>query len=71
MASVICCRVILMYELATLRDSFNFKPESELEMQGQAVEFSNVSHQGPDAATRTGSKEILLEGGHIKCTTRG
>jgi hypothetical protein len=71
MASAICCRFILMYELAALRDSFNFKLESEIEMQGQAVEFSNVSHQGPDAATRTGSKEILLEGGHIKCTTRG
>ena len=62
MASVICCRVILMYELAVLRDSSKL-PESELEMQGQAVEFSNFSHQGPDAATRTGSKEILLEGG--------
>jgi hypothetical protein len=54
MASAICCRVILMYELAALRDSFNFNPESEVEMQGQVVEFSNVSHQGPDAAMRTG-----------------
>jgi hypothetical protein len=34
MASVICCRVILMYELATLRDSFNFNPKSKVGMQG-------------------------------------
>jgi hypothetical protein len=58
MASAICCRVVLMYELAALRDSFNFNPYSEVELQGQEVEYNSVSHKGSDPATRTGTREI-------------
>jgi hypothetical protein len=73
MASVISCRVILMYELATLRDSFNFNLESEVEMQEQELEFRNVSHKGFDRAMHTGTREIgsLLEPGHVEYTITG
>jgi hypothetical protein len=64
MASVISCRVVLMYELAILRDSFNCNLESEVEMQGQEVEFRDVSHKGFDRATHTGTRESLLEPGY-------
>jgi hypothetical protein len=53
-----------MYELAILRDSFNCNLESEVEMQGQEVEFRDVSHKGFDRATHTGTRESLLEPGY-------
>jgi len=71
MASVISCRVVLMYELAALRDSFNFNLESEVEMQEQVVEFCDVSHKSFDPATRTGTRENLLEREHVQYTITG
>jgi len=68
---VISCRVVLMYELAALRDSFNFNLESEVEMQEQVVEFCDVSHKSFDPATRTGTRENLLEREHVQYTITG
>lgn len=73
MASVICCRVVLMYELAALRDSFNFIDGSEVEMQvQQEMEFSDVSHEGSDPAKmRNGTRGNFLEQGPVQYTTIG
>jgi hypothetical protein len=34
-------------------------------MQEQELEFRNVSHKGFDRATHTGTRESLLEPGHV------
>lgn len=59
-----------MYELAVLRDSFNFNPESEVEMQEQEVDFSNISQKGSDPSSRTETMENLLEQGHEQYNKR-
>jgi len=66
MISVIVCRIILMYELAALRDAVNYKPGVRLEMKPR--QFTGGS--GKMMVHRTTIPEAILEEGKVKTTRK-
>lgn len=67
--SVMFSRIILMYELSTLRDAFSYNADSDLEMLNG--KYSNVSLQSFQSSLSRENKRTLLELGATPRTISG